>query len=304
MLRFLFSTGFFANLGTIPAITSRHSVIFSDKENHACIAEGCALSLAKLARYRHNDMDALKSALEKYKDISEKLIVCDGVFSMNGAIANLPGMVELAKQYGAKIFIDDAHGLGVIGDYGRGTGEHFNMEDDVDIVMGTFSKSLASIGGYVAGPKEVMSYVKHKARALIFSASPPPASVAVALKCLELMQKRPELRTQLLRNTDRARNGLRELGYNVGTGGAAIVPVFLEGDREHAFTVAQALFDKGLFSTPVIPPAVPQGTVMIRTSYMASHTDEDIDEVVRIFGEVGEELGLLVQESSQQAAAV
>jgi 7-keto-8-aminopelargonate synthetase-like enzyme len=217
---------------------------------------------------------------------------------MNGVVVNLPELVTLAKKYQARLYIDDAHALGVIGKHGRGTGEHFNLESDVDLLMGTFSKSLASIGGFIAGPKKVISWIKHKSRSLIFSASIPPASVAVALKCLEILQREPQLRQRLLRNTERARIGLKKIGYQVGEGGAAIVPVSMNGDRDFTLTFAQALFDKGLFSTPILPPAVPQGTTSIRTSYMASHTDEDIDQVIEIFKQVGEQFGVLGEKNA------
>ena len=289
----VYSTGFLANLGTIPTITSRHSVIFSDRENHASITEGCNLSFAKVVRFPHNDMEALAGLLDKYQNHTEKLIISDGVFSMNGRIANLPGLVELAKQHKARLYIDDAHSLGVLGKKGRGTGEYYGLADDIDIIMGTFSKSLASIGGFVAGPKEVMSYVKHHARALIFSASIPPASVAVAKACLEILEEQPELMDRLMRNTRKAREGLQSLGFDVCDGDAAIVSLKFPGDRESTFTIAQALFDEGLFSTPILPPAVPQGMTMIRTSYMASHTDEDITKVIEIFEKVGKRLKLV-----------
>ncbi len=299
----VFSTGFFVNAGTIPTITSRHSVILSDRENHASIAEGCQLSLGKVIRYQSSDMDALEAHLKRQQEVKEKLIVSDGVFSMSGEVCRLADMVRLAKQYGAKLLIDEAHALGVLGDHGRGTGEHFKLQQEVDLVMGTFSKSLASIGGFLAGPYEVISYVKHHARPLIFSASPPPASIAVALKSLEIMEREPELREKLHRNTDMAKEGLKELGYNVGSGEAAIVPVNLDCERDFTFTVAQALFDRGLFSTPVIPPATPPGKSAIRTSYMASHSEEDIKKVLQVFAEVGEEFGLIGRSNSVAAAA-
>ena len=288
----IFSTGFLANLGAIATLSSRQTIIFSDRDNHASILEGCAASSARLIRYKHNDMQDLEGLLKKNQEAEEKLIVTDGVFSMTGVVVNLPRLTQLAKQYGARVYVDDAHALGVLGKTGAGSADHFGLQHEVDLIMGTFSKSLSSIGGFVAGPKNVINYIKHHARPVMFCAGIPAASIAAAHKCLEIIEREPERIQKLHANTARARDGLRTLGYSVIDGISAIVPVQFQGDMTFIFTFAKALFDEGLFSTPIIPPAVPQGSI-IRTSYMASHTFAEIDQVLSVFEKIGQSFGII-----------
>ncbi len=289
----VFSTGFQTNLGTISTIVGKDDLIFADRENHASIVDGCRLAFGKTVKYRHNDMNDLERLLKIHEDDDAgKLIVSDGVFSMGGDIVDLPRMVELGKQYGARIMIDDAHSMGVLGDHGRGTAEHFGLEDQVDIVMGTFSKSFASIGGFIAGDEQIIHYIKHHSRSLIFSASPPPASVATVLACLDILEKEPERRERLWAVTDKMRKGFKELGFNTGNSETPIIPVII-GDDDTTFAFWKALFDNGVYTNPVISPAVPPGMSLIRTSYMATHTDEEMDTVLGVFEKVGKQLGII-----------
>jgi len=289
----VFSTGFQTNLGTISTIVGKDDLIFADRENHASIVDGCRLAFGKTVKYRHNDMNDLERLLKMHEDDDAgKLIVSDGVFSMGGDIVDLPRMVELGKQYGARIMIDDAHSVGVLGDHGRGTAEHFGLEDQVDIVMGTFSKSFASIGGFIAGDEQIIHYIKHHSRSLIFSASPPPASVATVLACLDILEKEPERRERLWAVTDKMRKGFKELGFNTGNSETPIIPVII-GDDDTTFAFWKALFDNGVYTNPVISPAVPPGMSLIRTSYMATHTDEELDTVLGVFEKVGKQLGII-----------
>jgi len=289
----LFTTGYQVNEGVISTIIDRNSVIFCDKENHASIIEGCRLAPGRTVRYPHHNVKILEQLLTKFRDSNDRLIVSDGVFSMNGSITKLPDLVRLSRQFEGILFIDDAHGLGVLGENGRGTGEHFGLMDEVDLLMGTFSKAFGSTGGFIAGKKEIIRFIKHKARSLLFSASMPPASTAAALKALEIIKKEPELRDQLHRNSEKARAGLLSLGYRLGRSKTPIIPIQVNGSRDTVLSFAQALFDQGLFSTPVLPPAVPQGENLIRTSYMATHTDADIDRVLDVFERVGRKFGLV-----------
>ncbi len=290
----VFSTGFFANLGSLTALSTKKTVIFSDKENHASIVDGNNLSLAKVCRYHHNDIERLESLLKKHEDTQEKIIVSDGVFSMTGEYARLPELVELSKKYNAFLYIDDAHGIGAAGKEGKGTEQHFNMSGSVDLNMGTFSKSLASIGGYVASNKDVINYIRHHARALIFSASIPPASAAAALKSLQIIRDEPERISRLHKNTEYARQLFNEYGFNVPEHGGPIIPIILEGENDMTFTFKfnQALFDHGIFCAPVLPPAVPMGTTLIRTSYMHNHTFEQIEFIVECFRKAAKDLGV------------
>jgi len=288
----VFSTGFQTNLGTIAALVGKDDIVYCDRDNHASIFDGCRLSFGVTKKFRHNDMGHLEELLAEGPDEAGKLIVVDGVFSMLGDLANLPRIVELAERFGARVLVDEAHSLGVLGSNGRGAVEHFGLEDRVDLVMGTFSKSLASIGGFIAGPEGVLHYVKHHARPLIFSAATPPAAAAAVLAALDVLETQPELRARVTHNATRAREGLRALGFDTGDAETPIVPVLI-GERERTFLFWNALFEEGLFANPVTSPAVPPGRDLIRTSYMATHTDVHLDAVLRGFERAGKRLGLL-----------
>lgn len=236
-------------------------------------------------------MEDLERLLQHYNGRG-KLIIVDGVFSMEGDVADLPGIVKLAKKYCARVMVDDAHGIGVLGQTGRGTVEHFGLEDDIDLIMGTYSKSLASIGGFVASSEEVIHYIKHFARALIFSASPPPASVASVSAAVDIIEKEPERRERLWRNTNKMLSGLKTLGFNTGRSETPVIPVIV-GEDQKAFIMARMLHNKGIFANVAVSPAVPSGMALIRTSYMATHTDEQLDKVLSAFEEVGKALGII-----------
>ena len=287
----VFSTGFQTNLGVISAIAGKDDVILIDKMNHASIIDGCRLSFSEIKKYRHNDMEDLERLLQQYND-KGKLIVVDGVFSMEGNIADLPNIVKLAREYGARVMVDDAHGIGVLGRTGRGTAEHFGLEDEVDLIMGTYSKSLASIGGFIAASEEVIHYIKHFARALIFSASPPPASIASVSAAIDIIEEEPERRERLRRNTNKMLKGFKSLGFDTGRSETPIIPLIV-GDDHKAFLMAKMLHDKGIFANVAVSPAVPNGNALIRTSYMATHTDEQLDKVLQAFEEVGKALKII-----------
>lgn len=287
----VFSTGFQTNLGVISAIAGKDDIILIDKMNHASIIDGCRLSFSEIKKYRHNDMEDLERLLQQYND-KGKLIVVDGVFSMEGDIADLPNIVKLAREYGARVMVDDAHGIGVLGRTGRGTAEHFGLEDEVDMIMGTYSKSLASIGGFIAASEEVIHYIKHFARALIFSASPPPASIASVSAAIDIIEEEPERRERLRRNTNKMLKGFKALGFDTGRSETPIIPLIV-GDDQRAFLMAKMLHDKGIFANVAVSPAVPNGNALIRTSYMATHTDEQLDKVLQAFEEVGKALKII-----------
>jgi len=286
-----FSTGFLTNLGTISALVGKDDVVAIDKLDHASIIDGCRLSFGEVKKFKHNDPADLDRVLSQGNDRG-KIVVVDGVFSMEGDIADLPGIVDTAKAHGARVMVDDAHGIGVLGAGGRGTAEHFGLEDQVDIIMGTYSKSLASIGGFIVSTKEVINYIKHHSRALIFSASPPPASVASVIAALEIIEQEPERRERLWENTRMMQKGFREMGYDIGVSDTPVVPVVV-GDDLNAFAMTKRLQDEGVFVNPVVSPATPPGRALIRTSYMATHTPEQLDRVLSIFERVGRELGIL-----------
>jgi 8-amino-7-oxononanoate synthase len=287
----VFSTGFQVNLGVISSLAGKDDVVIIDKMDHASIIDGCRLSYAEVKKFRHNDMSDLERILKENADRS-KLIVVDGVFSMEGDIVNLPEVVALAKAYGARLMVDDAHGIGVLGNTGRGTAEHFGLEDEVDIIMGTYSKSLASIGGFIAGSEKVVHYIKHFARALIFSASPPPASVAAVSAAIDIIDSEPERIESLWKNTRRMLEGLKDLGFQVGPSETPIIPV-LVGDNETAFKMSLMLQEEGVFANVAVSPAVPEGKALIRTSYMATHTEKQLDRVLAAFEKTGKVLGLI-----------
>lgn len=288
-----FSTGFQTNQGAISTLVGKDDLVFTDRSDHASIVDGCRLAFGKTIKYKHNDMDDLERVLKMYEDTDVgKLIVTDGVFSMEGDIVNLPRLAELAKKYNARIYIDDAHSIGVLGKHGRGTGEYWNMEHAVDIVMGTFSKSFASLGGFIAGDEYVIHYIKHHARALIFSASMPPAAVATVIACLDIIESEPERLEQLWKNTRKMKEGFTSLGFNTGNSKTPIIPIYI-GDEERCFAFWKLLFENGVFANPTIAPAVPPGQALIRTSYMATHTEEELDRVLEIFAKLGKKFGLI-----------
>lgn len=291
----LFSTGYQTALGSIAALVQKGDYVISDKENHACIISGCMLAkggFAEFVRYKHNDMDDLERVLQRIPDSAGKLIVTDGVFSVSGELANLPDMVRVAEKYGARIMVDDAHGTGVVGVGGRGTASHFGLVDKVDLTMGTFSKTFASLGGFIGGPERVINYLKHHSPALIFSASPTPASVASALKALEILETEPWRIDKLLANAKKMRDGFHAMGFEVIDSNTGIVPVVL-GDVDKTMIMWRKLYDKGVFVNAFVPPGVPPNLSMLRTSYMTTHEDEHLDAILNIFGDVGRELGLI-----------
>jgi 8-amino-7-oxononanoate synthase len=287
----VFSTGFQTNLGVISALVQREDHLFSDKLNHASIVDGARLAFGTVHRYPHSDLRSLERELARTPSEAGKLSVTDGIFSMEGSIVDLPGVMQLAERYGAEVMVDDAHSFGVLGETGGGTAQHFGMEDRVSLIMLTFSKSLASIGGAVAGPEDVIHYLKHHARALIFSASNPPSAVAAALAALEICEEEPERREALWRNTRRMQEGLRSLGYDIGDSETPIIPVQV-GDMERMFVFWKTLFDAGVFTNPVTPPAVPENECRLRVSLMATHTDEHIDFVLDAFAKAGKRMAV------------
>lgn len=288
----VFSTGFQTNLGVISTLVGRDDYLFLDKLNHASIVDGARLAFGVTQRYAHNDMQALERRLAQAPKDAGKLIVTDGLFSMEGDIADLPGIVELAEQYGAATMVDDAHAFGVLGPTGAGTAEHFGLDDRVDLVMTTFSKSLASLGGVIAGPESVIHYLKHHSRALIFSASMPPSAVATVLAALDVIQEEPERREQLWHNTRRMQEGLKNLGYDIGGSVTPVIPVVI-GELEPMLIFWKELFDGGVFTNPVTPPAVPDHSCRLRISMMATHTDEQVDRVLEAFAQVGKQMAVI-----------
>jgi len=291
----LFSTGYQSAQGIIPTLVQRGEYVVSDKDNHACIVAAQIMAkgaTADLLRYKHNNMKDLERVLNKIPKETAKLIVSDGVFSTGGEIVDLPKLVSLAQEYDAKLLIDDAHAVGVIGKGGRGTASEFNLVDKVDLTMGTFSKTFSSLGGFVAGDAKVIDYLKHHSAALIFSASPTPASVAAAMAALEVLEEHPELVQQLTRNADKVRVGLTNAGFNVLPGRTGIVPVIV-GDDEIALKMWRMLYDAGVFVNVFVPPGVPDGRQMMRTSFMATHKDEHLDFIIDTFKSIGQQLGLI-----------
>lgn len=287
-----FSTGYQTNLGTISAIAGRNDVILLDRTDHASIMDAVRLSYAHVIKYKHNDMEDLEKKIKAVSKEKGKIIIVDGVFSMEGDLANLPEIVRIAKKYGARTMVDDAHGVGVMGKNGRGTCEHFGVLEDVDIIMTTFSKSFASLGGFVAGDSKIIQYIKHVARALMFSASITPASLASAYKALEIIKTEPWRRERLWQITRIINKELNDMGYHTGNTQTAIIPVFIR-DVEKTFLLWRFLRDYGIFTNPVISPAVPPEDAMIRTSFTATHTDQDLEFVLKGFREGGKALGII-----------
>lgn len=288
----VFSTGYQTNLGTLGALIGRADTVYIDKLDHASLQDGVRLGLGRTRRFNHNDFATLRRMLEAETPSRGKLIAVDGVYSMEGDIADLPTLVELRREYGAAILVDDAHAVGVLGETGAGTAEHWGLTDQVDLILGTFSKSFASIGGFVAGRADVIDYLQHNARALMFSASMPPASAATVLKALEIIRDEPERREQLWKNTYRMMEGFKSIGFDIGPTETPIVPILI-GPMEKTFVFWRALFEAGVFSNPVVPPAVPEGSCRLRTSYMATHTDDDLDFVLEQVERVGKKLGVV-----------
>jgi 8-amino-7-oxononanoate synthase len=287
----IFSTGYQVNVGVISALVARGDVVVTDKEDHASIIDGAIMALGELKRFAHNDMAHLERVLQKVDEDSGALVVVDGLYSVGGDLAPLPEMIELCRQYGARLMVDDAHGLGVMGG-GRGTSEHFGVADQVDLIMGTFSKSFASIGGFIAGSEQVIHFIQHHARSLIFSAAPPASNVAAALAALDIMENEPEHVERLWANAERMRGGLNELGFDTGASVTPIIPVIV-GEMEDALQAWKALFEAGVYTNAFVPPGVPEGRCLLRTSYMATHTDEQIDRALEIFESTGREIGLI-----------
>ncbi len=291
----LFSTGYQTAQGIIPTLVTKGEYVISDKDNHACIVAADLMAkgaFAEFKRYKHNEMDDLEEVLKKIPKDKGKLIVTDGVFSTTGEIVNLPKLLELAGENNARVMVDDAHAVGVIGKGGRGTGSHFGLMDKVDITMGTFSKTFASLGGFMAASERVINYVKHHSPALIFSASPTPSSCAAAMAALEILQAEPERIGRLISNADYMRAGLKQHGFTIIEGITGIVPVIL-GDFEKTLIFWRKLFDAGVFTNAFVPPGVPPNLSMLRTSYMSTHEKEHLDRMLELFGEIGKELGLI-----------
>jgi len=292
-----FTTGYQTNLGSISVMIDKQTLLIADRNTHACVFDGIFLggglnSGVKLRRYRHNDMDHLERILEGVDPDAPKLIATDGVFSMEGDVANLPRLVELSKSYNARLYVDDAHGLGVIGETGRGVLEYFDVFEDVDLVTCTFSKSFASLGGFVAGDEDAIDYIKHHSRPLIFSASIPPANIAAALKSLEIIESEPDMIAGLQRKSERMRNELASLGFDTGESETAIIPILLRDDRK-TFQFWKALFDAGVYTNAVVSPAVPPERSLLRTSIMATHCQEDLDSVLDAFEKTGRRMGII-----------
>jgi 8-amino-7-oxononanoate synthase len=287
-----FSTGFAVNLGVISSLIGRKDVVILDNLDHACILDGARLSFGRVLKYPHNDMDSLEERLRSVEDQRSKMIVVDGVFSMEGDLSNLPRIVELKKKFDARLMVDDAHGVGVMGENGRGTAEHFGLEHEADLVMGTFSKSLAAVGGFVVGDGKVIDYIKHNARSLMFSAAPPPASVASVIKALEIIVREPERRQRLWDHTDYMKHEFSTMGYDTGDSASPVIPLVV-GEDMTAFKMTRRLQEEGVFANPVVSPAVPEGRALMRTSYMATHTRDHLDRALDAFRKVGREMGVI-----------
>jgi 8-amino-7-oxononanoate synthase len=287
-----FSTGYQVNLGVISCLLGRHDTAFLDSLNHASIIDGARLSFGKSFKFKHNDMQDLEGKLERADENKGRMIIVDGVFSMEGDLCDLPGLVKLKNRYNARLMVDDAHGLGVFGDNGRGTAEHFGLEDQVDLTMGTFSKSLATVGGFIAGPQQVIEFIRHHARSQIFSAATPPPMAAAVIAALKVLKREPERRKQLWENTEYMKRELQNLGFDTGDSDSPVIPILI-GDELATFTMAKRLQEEGIFANAIVPPAVPPSQAMIRTSYMATHTREHLDQALTALAKVGRELDVI-----------
>jgi 8-amino-7-oxononanoate synthase len=288
----VFSTGYQANLGAISGLVGRGDYVILDKLDHASIVDGAKMSHGETVRFNHGDMAGLERKLQKLPPNAGVMVIVDGVYSMEGDIADLPALIKMCQKYGAALAVDDAHSIGVLGPNGQGTSAHFDVTDDVDVIVGTFSKSLASIGGFVAGSDTVIHYLKHNARPLIFTAALPPSNTAGVLAALEVMRREPDRRARLWENTRRLQAGLRDIGFDIGPTQTPIVPVLI-GPLEKTFVFWKQLFDAGVFTNPVVPPAVPPSQCRLRTSVMATHTAEQIDRALDSFAQIGKALGVI-----------
>jgi 8-amino-7-oxononanoate synthase len=286
-----FTTGYQANVGTITALVGKGDYVVVDKEDHASIVDGCLMCYGEMRRFSHNDISSLERVLKAIPDEAGKLVVVDGVYSMGGDIAPLPQIIEICKRYGARIMVDDAHSIGVLGN-GRGTAAHFGVEDQVDITMGTFSKSFASVGGYISGKADVLEYIQHHARALIFSASLPPANAATVLAALDVIESDPTLVEHLWENAEYMRKNLQSLGYNIGKSNTPIIPLII-GDNVRTGIAWKALIEGGVYTNPVVPPGVPANMSLLRTSYTATHRREHLDRALEVLEDVGHKLDLI-----------
>jgi 8-amino-7-oxononanoate synthase len=287
----VFSTGYQVNLGVISCLIGRGDVVVTDKDDHASIVDGCKMAFGETRRFNHNDLAHLERVLSKIDEKAGRMVVVDGVYSMGGDLAPLPELIPICQKYGARLMVDDAHSFGVMGG-GRGTSAHFGVTDQVDLIMGTFSKSFASLGGFIAGDDDVIHYIQHHARSLIFSASMPASNTAAAIAALDIMESEPERVEKLWHVTNRMRTGLQAMGFDTGVSVTPIIPILI-GQMQDTFIAWRKCLDKGLYTNAVIPPAVPPDKCLLRTSYMATHTDEHIDRALSILGEVGKELGLI-----------
>jgi 8-amino-7-oxononanoate synthase len=287
-----FATGYQANVGAISSLLGRHDEVFLDNLDHASLIDGVRLGFAKDRKFKHNDMADLEKKLAASPEKAGKLIVVDGVYSMEGDLAPLQQLVALARKYRARVFVDEAHGVGVLGTHGRGACEHFGVEPEVDLVMGTFSKSLAAVGGFIAGSRRVIDYIKHNARSAIFSAAPSPPVIGAVKKALDILEREPERRKALWENTDYMKAALPALGFDIGKPESPVIPIVV-GQDEIAYEMAVRLQDEGVFANPVVSPAVQPGNAMIRTSYMATHTREHLDTALKALASVGRQLGVI-----------
>jgi 8-amino-7-oxononanoate synthase len=288
----VFSTGYQANLGVVSALVGRGDVVFLDKLDHASIVDGAKMSHGQTERFNHGDLAGLERKLQRLPAGTGTMIIVDGVYSMEGDIADLPGLLKTAQRYGSVLAVDDAHAVGVLGPQGDGTAAHFGVTDEVDLIVGTFSKSLASIGGFVAGPEPVITFLRYNARPLVFTAALPPSNTAGVIAALDILRREPERRERLWANASRLQQGLRSMGFDIGPTETPIVP-FLIGEFEKTLLFWRKLFDAGVFTNPVVPPALPPSRCRLRTSVMATHTTEQIDYALETFGRLGRELGVI-----------
>ncbi len=293
----VFSTGYQTNLGTISALVGKGDYVIIDKDAHACVVDGSMLARGEMKRFKHNDIASLEQVLAKLPEGAGKLVVVDGVYSMGGDVASLPEIIAVAKQYGARVLVDDAHGIGVTGN-GHGTAAHFGITNEVDLIMGTFSKSFASIGGFIAGDANIVHYIQHHARSLIFSAALPAPSAAAVLQALDIIESEPGLVEKLWANADYMRDGLHNLGYDTGSSNTPIVPVVIRDEYRTALAW-RALIQEGVYTNPVIPPGVPPNASLLRTSYMATHETHHLDRALHAFEIVGDRLDLVAASSGQ-----
>ena len=288
----VFSTGYNANLGLISGLVTKGDVVFLDKLDHASIVDGAKMSYGTTERFSHGDLDNLERKLSRNTEASGRMVIVDGVYSMEGDIADIPELLKVCRRHGAALAIDDAHSIGVLGPNGDGTAAHFGLADEVDIIAGTFSKSLASIGGFVAGSKSVINYLRHHSRPLIFTAALPPANTAGVLAALEVLQREPERRESLWANTRRLAEGFRSLGFEIGPSETPIIPILI-GPLDRTLFMWRKVYEAGIFTNPVVPPAVPPSQCRLRTSVMATHTADQIDYCLETIGKLGRELGVI-----------